>query len=97
VDVSFISLEKVLPAVSRLLKPAGRIVALFKPQFQARRPEVGKGGVVRDPLKHAIFIGRFVAWATGQGYRVLGLTKSPLLGPAGNVEFFFHLRPPQTS
>jgi len=94
VDVSFISLEKVLPAVAQQLKPAGRIVALFKPQFQARRQEVEKGGVVRDPLRHAALIGRFAAWAVSQGYRLLGLTKSPLLGPAGNVEFFFHLRPP---
>ncbi|MBI1885352.1 MAG: TlyA family RNA methyltransferase [Chloroflexi bacterium] len=93
VDVSFISLEKVLPAVSRLLKPEGRIVALFKPQFEARRGEVKRGGVVRDPLLHATLIGRFTAWAVSQGYRILGLTRSPLLGPAGNVEFFFYLRP----
>ena len=94
VDVSFISLEKVLPAVARLLSPVGRIVALFKPQFQAQRQEVGRGGVIRDPLLLATLIGRFVAWAVDQGYRLLGLTRSPLLGPAGNQEFFFLLRPP---
>jgi 23S rRNA (cytidine1920-2'-O)/16S rRNA (cytidine1409-2'-O)-methyltransferase len=94
VDVSFISLEKVLPAVSNLLGAEGRIVPLFKPQFQARRQEVGRGGVIRDPLLQATLIGRFVAWAVGQGYRIQGLTRSPLLGPAGNQEFFFLLRPP---
>ena len=93
VDVSFISLEKVLPAVSGLLRPGNRVVALFKPQFQARREEVGKGGVVRRPLLHATLIGRFVAWAVSQGYRIQGLTRSPILGPAGNIEFFFLLRP----
>jgi 23S rRNA (cytidine1920-2'-O)/16S rRNA (cytidine1409-2'-O)-methyltransferase len=95
VDVSFIGLEKVLPAIARLLKPGGKIIALFKPQFQARRREVGKGGVVRDPLLQASLIGRFVAWAVGQRFRILGLTLSPLLGPAGNQEFFFLLLPPE--
>jgi len=94
VDVSFISLEKVLPTVARLLKPGGKIVALFKPQFQARRHEVGKRGVIRDPLLHATLIGRFLAWAVEHRFRVLGLTPSPLLGPAGNQEFFFLLLPP---
>ena len=94
VDVSFIGLEKVLPPIARLLKPGGKIVALFKPQFQARRREVGKGGVVRDPLLQASLIGRFVAWAVGQRFRILGLTASPLLGPAGNQEFFLLLLPP---
>jgi 23S rRNA (cytidine1920-2'-O)/16S rRNA (cytidine1409-2'-O)-methyltransferase len=95
VDVSFISLEAVLPAVARLLKPGGRIIALFKPQFQARRREVGKGGVIRDPWLHATLIGRFAAWAVEQGFRILGLTPSPLRGPAGNQEFFFLLLPLQ--
>ncbi len=94
-DVSFIGLEAVLPAVGRLLKPGGKIIALFKPQFQARRREVGKGGVVREPGLHATLIGRFTAWAVEQGFRILGLTLSPLQGPAGNVEFFFLLLPPQ--
>jgi len=93
VDVSFIGLEKVLPAIARLLKPGGKIIALFKPQFQARRREVGKGGVVRDPLLQASLIGRFVAWAVEQRFRILGLTPSPLLGPAGNQEFFLLLLP----
>jgi len=93
VDVSFISLEKVLPAVAHLLAPGGKIVALFKPQFQARREEVGRGGVIRDPQLHAALLGRFVAWATREGFRLLGLVPSPLLGPAGNREFFLLLRP----
>ncbi len=92
VDVAFISLRQVLPAVRRLLRPGGSIVALFKPQFEAARREVGKGGVIRDPQMHARLIGRFAAWCVKNGLRVLGLTASPLLGPAGNREFFFHLR-----
>ena len=88
IDVSFIGLEKVLPSVVRLLRPAGRIIALVKPQFQARRSEVGKGGVVKDPLVHAPVLGRIIGWAAGAGLRFGGLTTSPLLGPAGNKEFF---------
>jgi 23S rRNA (cytidine1920-2'-O)/16S rRNA (cytidine1409-2'-O)-methyltransferase len=88
IDVSFIGLEKVLPSVVRLLKPGARIVALVKPQFQARRSEVRKGGVVKDPLVHAAVLGRMVAWAAGHGLRFGGLSTSPLRGPAGNKEFF---------
>ncbi len=88
IDVSFIGLEKVVPVVAGLLRPGGRIVALVKPQFQARRREVGKGGVVKDPLVHAAVLGRVVAWAAEQGLRFGGLTTSPLRGPAGNKEFF---------
>lgn len=91
-DVAFISLRQVLPAARHLLRPGGNIVALFKPQFEAARREVGKGGVIRDPQMHATLIGRFAAWCVKNGLRVLGLTASPLLGPAGNREFFFHLR-----
>jgi 23S rRNA (cytidine1920-2'-O)/16S rRNA (cytidine1409-2'-O)-methyltransferase len=91
-DVAFISLRQVLPTARRLLRPGGNIVALFKPQFEAARREVGKGGVIRDPQMHARLIGRFAAWCVKNGLRVLGLTASPLLGPAGNREFFFHLR-----
>ncbi len=91
-DVAFISLRQVLPAVRRLLRPGGDIVALFKPQFEAAKREVGKGGVIRDPQMHARLIGRFAAWCVKNGLRVRGLTASPLLGPAGNREFFFRLR-----
>ena len=92
-DVSFISLRLVLPVARCLLKPGGSIVALFKPQFEAKKGEVPRGGVVRDPLLHATLIGRFVAWCVTNGFRVLGLTTSPLLGPAGNREFLFWLKP----
>ncbi len=88
VDLSFIGLEKALPAISNLLRPGGRIVALVKPQFQAKRSEVKKGGVVRDPQVHAAVLGRIVAWAADFGLRFGGLTTSPLRGPAGNREFF---------
>lgn len=93
IDVAFISLRLVLPAATRLLRPEGGIVALFKPQFEAAKREVGKGGVVRDPQMHAKLIGRFALWCVTNGLRIRGLTASPLLGPAGNREFFFHLRP----
>ena len=95
IDVSFIGLEKVMPAVLRLLAPEGLIVALVKPQFQARRSEVERGGVVRDPLVHATVLGRVVAWAAGEGLRFGGLTTSPLRGPAGNSEFFVFWRAPR--
>jgi 23S rRNA (cytidine1920-2'-O)/16S rRNA (cytidine1409-2'-O)-methyltransferase len=88
VDVSFISLEKVIPPLSKLLKRDAAIIALVKPQFQARREEVGKRGVVRDPQVHAAVTGRIVSWAASQGLRLRGLTTSPLRGPAGNREFF---------
>jgi 23S rRNA (cytidine1920-2'-O)/16S rRNA (cytidine1409-2'-O)-methyltransferase len=94
IDVSFISLEKVIAPVVKLLKAGGRIVALVKPQFQAARREVGKGGVVRDPLTHAAVLGRVASWAVRQGLRVRGLTTSPLRGPAGNREFFLLLAVP---
>ncbi len=88
IDVAFIGLEKVLPSVVRLLRPGGRIIALVKPQFQAKRSEVREGGVVKDPLVHAAVLGRIIAWAAERGLRFGGLTTSPLRGPAGNKEFF---------
>jgi len=94
VDVSFISLEKVLPPVVGVLRSGARIVALVKPQFQSRREEVRRGGVVRDPQVHAAVLGRLMAWCVGRGLRLLGLTTSPLLGPAGNKEFFLLLGVP---
>jgi len=91
IDVSFISLELVLPPVINLLKPEGRIIALVKPQFEAGREQVGKGGVVKDPEVHRQVLHKVAKLAQDLGLRVLGLIPSPLLGPAGNVEFFTHL------
>ena len=91
-DLSFISVEKVIPSVARLLKEDGYLVVLLKPQFEARRNEVGKGGIVRQPEVHARVLGRFIAWAVGKGFRLGGLVASPILGAAGNMEFFVLLR-----
>jgi 23S rRNA (cytidine1920-2'-O)/16S rRNA (cytidine1409-2'-O)-methyltransferase len=87
IDVSFISLALVLPAVRRLVKPEGWIVALVKPQFEAGRQQVGKGGVVRDLTVHRQVIERVLGEAIGQGLAIGGCTPSPILGPAGNREF----------
>ena len=91
-DLSFIGVEKVIPAACRSLKPGGELVVLLKPQFQARREEVGKKGVVKDPLIHAAVVGRFVKWTSANGLRLLNLVLSPVIGPAGNREFLVHLR-----
>jgi 23S rRNA (cytidine1920-2'-O)/16S rRNA (cytidine1409-2'-O)-methyltransferase len=91
VDVSFISLRLVLPAVRRLLKPSGQVIALVKPQFEAGRGRVGKRGVVRDPQVHQAVLREVMAWARVEAFFVQGLVPSPLLGPAGNVEFLLHL------
>jgi 23S rRNA (cytidine1920-2'-O)/16S rRNA (cytidine1409-2'-O)-methyltransferase len=92
VDASFISLELVLPSTLRLLAPHGAVVALIKPQFEAGREDVGKGGVVRDSRVHRRVLEETVALAQGLGLTVGGLTVSPLRGPAGNVEFLIWLR-----
>ena len=91
-DVSFIGVEKVIPAVCQSLRAGAELVVLLKPQFQGKREEVGKKGVVKDVQVHAAVIGRFVAWAVENRLRLLGLTASPILGPAGNREFLMHLR-----
>ncbi len=88
VDVSFISLRLVLPAIGNLLKKDGLVVALVKPQFEAGRRQVGKGGVVRDAAVHKQVLRSLVDWARKEGWVVRGATPSPLLGPAGNREFF---------
>ena len=94
VDVSFISLTKLLPSVMEHVRPSRPIVALVKPQFEALRREVGKGGVVRDPAIHAAVLARLIAWVVDHGLRLRGLTPSPLLGSAGNREFFLLLEIP---
>ena len=90
-DLSFISLALILPVMRRLLGPGGQAITLVKPQFEAGREAVGKGGVVRDPATHRAVLRRFVADARGAGFAVLGLMASPLRGPAGNVEFLAHI------
>ena len=88
VDVAFISLAKVLPAVLRSLRPEGLLLALVKPQFEAGPDLVGRGGVVRDPATHRLVLADVLATLPPLGHTPVGLTPSPLRGPAGNVEFF---------
>ena len=91
VDVSFISLKIVLPAIKALLKPTGQVLCLIKPQFEAGREKVGKKGVVRDPQTHKEVLDMFVALASELQMNILGLTFSPVKGPEGNIEFLGHL------
>jgi 23S rRNA (cytidine1920-2'-O)/16S rRNA (cytidine1409-2'-O)-methyltransferase len=91
VDVSFISLEKVLPAVLGVLVEGGEAVVLVKPQFEVGKGQVGKGGVVRDPAQHQQVLERVSAWCENAGWPARGVTASPLVGPKGNREFFLHL------
>ena len=93
-DVSFISLRLVIPAVLGHLRRGCHLVALVKPQFEARKGEVGKGGVIRDASLHAAILGRTIVWAINEGLRVRNLCPSPILGDAGNREFFLLLRKP---
>ena len=86
-DASFISLAKVLESPLRLARAGARLVALIKPQFEAGREEVGKGGVVRDPAVHERVCAAAKSWVASQGWRVLGITESPITGPEGNREF----------
>ena len=90
-DVSFISLSMVIPSVMTHLKHHCNIIALVKPQFEAQKGEVGRGGVVRDPQIHARVLGRTIVWAVNQGLRVRNLCPSPVLGDAGNREFLLLL------
>lgn len=88
VDVSFISLTLVLLAIVRLLRPEGWLVALVKPQFEAGREQVARGGVVRSPAVHRAVLERVFTWAVDHGLHIGGCTPSPIRGPAGNREFF---------
>jgi 23S rRNA (cytidine1920-2'-O)/16S rRNA (cytidine1409-2'-O)-methyltransferase len=92
VDVSFISLELVLPRVAALVKPGGTIVALVKPQFEVGRGAVGKGGVVRDPAQRAAAVAKIEAFARTAGWQPAGVVESPIEGPAGNRELLLLLR-----
>jgi 23S rRNA (cytidine1920-2'-O)/16S rRNA (cytidine1409-2'-O)-methyltransferase len=91
IDVSFIGLEIVLPTIKTLLKPTGQVLCLIKPQFEAGKENVGKKGVVRDAKVHQMVLDNFVALVDGLGFRILGLTFSPVKGPEGNIEFLGHL------
>jgi len=92
-DASFISLEKILPAVLALAAPGAVLVALIKPQFEVGKGKVGKGGVVRDAALHKEVCERIEAFLNAQaGWRVLGIAESPVLGPAGNKEFLIAAR-----
>ncbi|MGM9602334.1 MAG: TlyA family RNA methyltransferase [Faecousia sp.] len=92
VDVSFISLKIVLPAIKALLKPGrGQVLCLIKPQFEAGREKVGKKGVVREPATHKEVLDNFVQLAKELEFTILGLTFSPVKGPEGNIEFLGHL------
>jgi len=86
-DASFISLAKVIEAPLKLAKAGAKLVALIKPQFEAGREEVGKGGVVRDSAVHERVCAEAKDWVESQGWAVLGIVPSPITGPEGNIEF----------
>lgn len=92
-DASFISLRLLLPAARNWLRPEGQIIALIKPQFEAGRKQVGKGGVVRDPAVHRAVLETILNWSVAEKMGPAGLIRSPLKGPAGNIEFLVWLRP----
>jgi 23S rRNA (cytidine1920-2'-O)/16S rRNA (cytidine1409-2'-O)-methyltransferase len=94
IDVSFISLNLVIPPALEHLQGGGHVVALVKPQFEAPREEVGRGGIVRDPKVHAAVLGKAVIWATEENLRIRGICPSPISGDKGNREFFLLLQKP---
>ena len=91
IDVSFISVTKIIPPAAGALREGGCLVVLIKPQFEAEKREVARGGVVRDPDVHARVLARFITWAVTNCWRILGLTTSPIQGADGNTEFFLLL------
>lgn len=91
-DVSFISIRLVIPAVKALLKPDADYICLIKPQFEAGREEVGKKGVVRDPAVHEQVVLGILEFARQSGFTVMGLDYSPIKGPEGNIEYICHLK-----
>lgn len=91
IDVSFISLKKVLPVVRDLLVPDGEVLCLIKPQFEAGREKVGKHGVVRDPAVHTQVVREISLFAVKMDFSVKGLTYSPIKGPEGNIEYLAYL------
>lgn len=96
VDVSFISLSKVLPPAKELLREGGEMVCLIKPQFEAGREKVGKKGVVRDAKVHLEVIETVMENARGLGFFILNLEYSPIKGPEGNIEYLVHIKKSET-
>ncbi|HIM37140.1 MAG TPA: TlyA family RNA methyltransferase [Dehalococcoidia bacterium] len=92
IDVSFISLKLVIPQAVAHLKDGGCLVALVKPQFEAPKGDVGRGGVIKDPQVHAQVLAKTITWVVGSGLRLRNLCASPILGDAGNKEFFLLLQ-----
>ena len=92
IDVSFISLNLVLPVASRLLKEGGQIVALVKPQFEAGREKVGKGGIVRDKSVHREVVENVIKYAENADLRPCGLSYSPITGAKGNIEYLLYMK-----
>ena len=91
IDVAFISLDKILPAVHKLLKADDFVIALIKPQFEAGKENVGKKGVVRDARVHEEVINNVITFAKSEGFGIAGLDFSPIKGPEGNIEYLLHL------
>lgn len=92
IDVAFISLDKVLPAVKKIIADDGIVIALIKPQFEAGKENVGKKGVVRDPQVHLTVINNVIATARELGFKIAGLDYSPVKGPEGNIEYLLYLK-----
>lgn len=90
IDVSFISLKKVIPVVANLIKETGEILCLIKPQFEAGREKVGKGGVVRNPETHIEVLQDIMFFVIDNGFKIKGLTYSPIKGPGGNIEYLLY-------
>ena len=95
VDVSFISITRILPSLYPNLKSGGTILALIKPQFEAKRSDVERKGLVREPLVHAEVLGHVINWSINSGFRFLGLVQSPITGAQGNREFFILIQRPE--
>lgn len=97
IDVSFISLELILPALKAIIAQEGQVVALVKPQFEAGREQIGKNGIVKDKAVHKWVLEKVVAMAVEQGFAVKGLDFSPIQGGQGNIEFLLHLQEAEAS
>lgn len=91
-DLSFISVKQVIPNIIPHLKLPADMVILFKPQFEAEREQVGKGGVISDPSVHALTISNFIIWMNNNRLKLIGMTASPILGAEGNKEFLMYIR-----